>query len=123
MQILVVCLSVRYGGRKCMGLFGIAILLVGLWAWDWTILNLEDKTEVRRGTEWSYEDRALDRQVWTGPPEPDLLVQSFYDRVLNPRRPRGFRFGIHPASGLQPGESQGDKEKVDVRWWWWWWWW
>ena len=58
-----------------------------MWAWDWAILNVEDKTDIRRGSKHSFEDRADAKHVWAGTLGPDLLVSSLYTRILDPRLP------------------------------------
>ena len=48
--VVLICgyVCVRVG--RCMGLFGVVLFVIGLWAWNWAILNLEDKSDIRRGT-------------------------------------------------------------------------
>ena len=113
--VLVVFCSLRIG--KCMGLFGVVLFVIGFWAWNWAILSAEDKTDIRRGTPNSYEDRLEAKQVWAGTLEPDWLVNSLYKRILDPRVPSDFTFERHPVPELKRGESQADRERVDTRWW------
>ena len=46
--LLIGYVSVRVG--RCMGLFGVVLFVIGLWVWNWAILNLEDKSDIRRGS-------------------------------------------------------------------------
>ena len=107
--------GVRLG--RCMGLFGLFLLVIGLWAWNWAILNIEDRSDVRRGTSSSHEDRLESKQVWAGTRENDWLVDSIYQRILDPRIPSDFTFTRHPAPERSQDGEQGEQERSNEKWW------
>ena len=96
---------VRVG--RCMGLFGVVLFVIGLWVWNWAILNLEDESDILRGSSNSHEDRLEAKQVWTGAHESDWLVDSIYQRILDPRIPSDFTFVRHPAPEQERDGTQG----------------
>ena len=98
-----------------MGLFQVAVVALFVWCWQWCVLNTEDHSDdVLIGG----EPGGGTNQVWTRPQSAEALVKGWYDRALDPRRPTALLFDVHPVGKLQPGEGQGDRERVDARWWW-----
>ena len=115
--VLAVFVRLRIG--RCMGLLGVFLFVIGVWAWNWAILSIEDKSDIRRGPPQSYEDRLEVKQVWavSGRGYEEWLATSLYRRILDPRVPTDFALERHPVPGLKQGEAHGDREKIDTRWW------
>ena len=95
--VLVLCLVVAYRKKdKCMGIVQALIVGLAVWFWNWAILSLDDHSEdVLAGQEKREETRSTGNQAWKKPPSAEALVQEWYDRVLDPRRPTvaDSRFG------------------------------